>query len=106
MSGQTGWRAVNSGLTNKNVRCLAINPLTPKIIYVGTENGIFVSPDRGSQWTQINSRLFHPVVTSIAVDPSNPETVYAGTDGGGVFKSTNGGQADPGAYADSWDDPD
>ena len=42
MDGGASWTARNTGLTNLNVRALAIDPVMPSILYAGTDgNGVF-----------------------------------------------------------------
>ncbi|MCX6097337.1 MAG: stalk domain-containing protein [Caldiserica bacterium] len=72
--------------------CLAIDPLSPSILYAGTGgSGVFRSLDSGTTSTAVNSGLTDPWVWSLAINPVTPATLYAGTDSHGVFLSTNGG---------------
>jgi hypothetical protein len=123
------WSAANSGLpvppVGANVqglrgRALAIDPVNPQILYLGTElafigsspptgiiNGLFKSTNGGATWTHASNGLpswsgsntTKLNVFAIAVDPSNPSTVYAAAARSGVdrssdasvYKSTDGG---------------
>jgi photosystem II stability/assembly factor-like uncharacterized protein len=89
--GGASWQAAGTDLTNAHVTALAIDPLTPGLLYAGTNNGVFKSIDRGKTWQAVNAGLTDLNVSSLAIDPANPATLYAGTDNGGVFKSTDGG---------------
>src|SRR5262245_10124989 len=74
------------------IQVLAIDPVTPSILYAGTGgSGIFKSTDSGENWSAANTGLSSPIVSAFAIDPATPTTVYAGTLGGGVFKSTDSG---------------
>src|ERR1051325_12154686 len=53
-SGDT-WAPSNVGLTNTNVRALAITPGGD--VYAGTFSGVFRSPDDGASWTAVNNGL-------------------------------------------------
>ncbi|HZS05030.1 MAG TPA: Ig-like domain-containing protein [Blastocatellia bacterium] len=83
------WVSINNGLSNLNVRALAL--VGARDLYAGTDGGgIFYSSDFGDTWTQVGSTtsgLTNENVTSLAVDGAN---IYAGT-GGGVFVSTTNG---------------
>lgn len=73
---------------------LAIDPVTPTILYAGTPSGVYKSMDGGATWNAANSGLTdlaspNPDVGALAIDPATPTTLYAGT-GVGVFKSTDG----------------
>jgi hypothetical protein len=71
---------------------LAIDPLTPSIVYAGTSRGAYKSIDGAGSWTAVNTGLpDNAVVSSLAIHPVTTTTFYAGTWGAGVFKSTNGG---------------
>jgi photosystem II stability/assembly factor-like uncharacterized protein len=123
------WAAANSGLPVPPVganaldlrgRAIAIDPVNPQILYLGTEltfvgsappsgvaNGVFKSTNGGTTWTQSSNGL--PTWTgsnttrlnvfALAIDPTNPSTIYAaaarsGSDRSsqaGVYKSTDGG---------------
>ncbi|RIE11789.1 hypothetical protein SMC3_08350 [Candidatus Cryosericum hinesii] len=94
------WTAMSTGLTNMTVWGLAINPVTPSTLYVGTYNGgIFRSTDSGAHWTPVNTGLPLPYlpIGSFAINPDTPSTLYAATlsggEGavGGVFRSTDSG---------------
>ncbi len=79
----TSWAAENTGLSGSDVRALAV---TGTSIWAGTDNGIYVSTDSGSNW--INSGLTNNQVTSLAVVGAN---IFAGTERNGIFLSTNNG---------------
>jgi photosystem II stability/assembly factor-like uncharacterized protein len=56
--GGTNWSAANTGLTNKRVRALAIDPTAPNTLYAGTYGGgVFKSTDGGTSWSSANSGL-------------------------------------------------
>ena len=84
--GGGNWSAVNTGLTNTDVRALAIDPATPATLYAGTYGGgVFKSMNGGGNWTAVNTGLTNTYVFALAIDPATPATLYAGTSGGGVF---------------------
>jgi len=82
----------NYGMTNLNIRTIAINPATHSILYAGTSgSGIFKTTNGGISWNPINNGLTNLDITTIAIDPTAPAVIYAGTWGGGVFKSLDAG---------------
>jgi hypothetical protein len=86
------WAAAGSGLANRCVTSLAIDPLNPSTIYAGTNEGVFRSTDGGASWRSIRSGMdFLLNVLALAIDPVSPSTIYAGALLEGVFKSTNRG---------------
>ena len=81
-------------LLSKNVAAVAIDPLNPRVLYVGTLNSysslgaVLKSSDGGSSW---NTVLLNAEGHTVLVDPADPQRVYVGTEGGDVYRSTNGG---------------
>ncbi|HET9232666.1 MAG TPA: hypothetical protein VFP10_00835, partial [Candidatus Eisenbacteria bacterium] len=70
-----------AGLEGESVRALALSPLDPRYIAVGTLSGLFLSQDRGAHWKRITPEN-HPDLRnleSVAFDPHNPELLYVGT---------------------------
>jgi hypothetical protein len=93
IDGGESWIPVNTGLTNKKVLSLTVNPQISDIVYAGTDGGgVFKSVDGGANWTDANIGLTNLSVNVIVINPffQSPDMLYAGT-GGGVFKSYNGG---------------
>jgi photosystem II stability/assembly factor-like uncharacterized protein len=86
------WTAVNTGLTDIDIRALAIDPVTPNTLYAATDGGgVFKSTNGGGNWNAININLTVFRLASLAINPLDSDTLYAGTFGG-VFTSTNGGE--------------
>ena len=57
-------------------------------LFVGTDNGVYLSTNSGGNWTPVSSGLTTTSVLCLAVSGTN---TFAGTGGGGVFLSTNNG---------------
>ena len=74
------WTPTNNGLTNLNINSVVIDPNNHETIYVGTDNGAFISYDGGQTWGEISEGLIGPrIVFSIVVDPQDSNNVYAVT---------------------------
>ena len=95
---------------------IAIDPVDPSIIYVGTSNrdgsqfsgeatqppaGLFKSTDAGGSWVRLGSPFpssapsnadlfFGQVINVVIVDPANPQVVYLASNFG-VYVSADGG---------------
>ena len=64
-------------LQDQDVRCLAVDPLNPALVYAGTQgNGILRSPDRGRSWMRCG--LEGRIVKAVAASPIEPGVLYAG----------------------------
>ncbi len=81
------WVQSNSGITNTTVRALS---LSGGNLFAGTNSGVFLSTDDGTNWTP--QGLSGIVINSIAIASirSVGTDLYAGTNDG-VFLSTNNG---------------
>ena len=77
-----GW--INTGLTNDTVSALAVKGDS---IYAGTDGGVFLSGNNGTNWTAVNTGLTNSKVYSLVIGKGN---IFAGTNGG-VFLSSNYG---------------
>ncbi|MEW6495536.1 MAG: putative baseplate assembly protein, partial [Cyanobacteriota bacterium] len=93
------WEKINRGLTNSQVRSLAINP-QGSVIWAGTTEGIFRSLDSGEywepvdSWADINKTLDKKEIQAVLSKPSNdsnqPDLIFVGTTEG-IFRSNDGG---------------
>jgi photosystem II stability/assembly factor-like uncharacterized protein len=96
MNNNGNWQPKNRGLTNADVRCLAVAPDPQHTLYAGTRGGgIFKSADRGRTWQAINTGLTVPegstiIIYGLAVEYPNYFKVYAATNVG-LFRSIDGG---------------
>ncbi len=98
------WQDANVGLPEGWIYTLAINPVTPNIIYAGTHSkGVFKSFDGGLTWAARNGGLanFPPAlplddnlkIRSLSIDPQNPDLILVGVWGGNsLFMTTNGAE--------------
>lgn len=92
------WHFANAGLPQNSslsypfVNVIAMDPITPSTVYIGTSEGIFRSTTDPESWSSLNDGLTNPNIgyNDFAIDPADPATLYAGTQGG-VFKSTTSG---------------
>ncbi len=104
------WNPIFDDQPMGSVGAIAVAPSDPKIIYVGsgeglqrpdlsTGDGIYKSTDAGKTWTNLNLRDAQQI-TSIVVDPKNPDRVFVSAEGHpygpnaerGVFRSHDGGK--------------
>ena len=91
--GEDGWEIVTNGLPeNPDVRAIAVHPLHPNVVYVGTQKGLFVSRDNGDAWSSLNTpTVQNEVVFSISFDPHNYDIIYVGTAPARMLVSRDGG---------------
>lgn len=75
-----------------NINAIATSPHAPGVIYIATDEGLYLSRDNGQsfQLTQVGEDAKR--VRSIVFDPRTAQTIYAGTSAG-FFRSLDGGKS-------------
>jgi len=105
------WEPIFDAEGTGSVGAIAIAPSNPKVIYVGsgeglqrpdlsTGGGVYKSTDAGKSWTHLGLRDAQQI-TAILVDPKDANRILVSVQGHpygpnaerGVFRSTNGGQS-------------
>ena len=102
---------IGAGVLPRILRCVAVSPHDPMVVFVGAEPAaLFRSDDGGTTWRESKAvaalvaerKWLYPVKTIpphiryILPDWHDPDTIYAAGQVGGLLKSTDGG--------DSWVD--
>jgi hypothetical protein len=72
--GAANWVPMNGGLTNLDVRALAVDPVVSSRVYAGTGAGVFVSDDGASSWVSYGPGAG---ISQLALDPADRNTIYA-----------------------------
>jgi photosystem II stability/assembly factor-like uncharacterized protein len=67
----------------------AVDPISPSVIYLGTDHGVTVTTDGGAQWT-IGNRGVTRAATTVAFHDGAPPTLYA-SNGRELVSSKNDG---------------
>jgi hypothetical protein len=61
-----------------SINALAVNPQARKVVYAGTDSGLFVSGDAGESWRHYKGGgLLAQGIEDLAIDP-NGRTLYIG----------------------------
>lgn len=81
------WTAINNGLpVDTDVLTLAIDPLVPTTLYLGShDSGAFKSIDGGDNWIAFNNGLTDTMIKTLVFNHATPSTLYVGTGGSGAF---------------------
>lgn len=78
------WAPIAGDLPEVPVNDLALDPIDPQRLFVGTDLGAWETTDGGAHWLPLGSNLPNVVVTSLALNASTG-TLVAATYGRGVF---------------------
>jgi photosystem II stability/assembly factor-like uncharacterized protein len=82
------------GLLDGKINTLLVTELdSVRVLYAGTDGGVFKSVDQGRTWVSCNDGLADRLVRSLALDPDDGRTLYAGTWNGRVHISRDGGSS-------------
>lgn len=84
------WTATSRGLDDLTVLALALDPVSPRVMYAGTDSGVFMSRDGGEAWERLGSRIATRNVRSLAVLPRRPTVLFAATDRGVLWSHDQG----------------
>src|SRR5262249_51226470 len=90
--GVTFRRACENMFVECHVRALAVHPRQPATLYLGSEQGLFISTDAAESWTKLPAPLDGLQVWSLWVAPRRPEVLLAGTCPSHLFRSEDGGR--------------
>jgi photosystem II stability/assembly factor-like uncharacterized protein len=82
--GQT-WKKITDNLPNSPVNVLVEDNVNPAILYVGTDNGLFISLNRGQNWQAFTNGL-PPVAVHDAVLQTEANDLVVGTHGRSIYK--------------------
>lgn len=88
------WELKSDGLpADPEIRCIAIAPNDPSIIYTGAQDGLYRSNDRGESWEKVDLPGATVPIWSAEFHPNDPEVVYAGGEDAKLCVSKDGGNS-------------
>src|SRR4051794_2952355 len=101
--GEGLWRSLDGGVSftrtcegmfvECHVRALAVHPDDARVLYLGTEQGLFRSDDGAEHWQRVGAPLDGLQIWSILLLPAAPEVILVGTCPARVFRSGDGGRS-------------
>ena len=84
-SAQPTWTAIGTGLPDASANAFVIDPINHNDLYIGTDRGVFNSPDGGTTWTQYGNGLPNVAVFDLAVQKKFG-ILRAATHGKGMYE--------------------
>ena len=86
------YRSTNGGAsftrvsaTIAGVKCIATDPVSPAMLYLGTQSmGVYATSDGGTTWTPFNDGLTNSSVNCLAL--ASGQYLHAGTNGGSGYR--------------------
>jgi photosystem II stability/assembly factor-like uncharacterized protein len=78
------WKSIKSNLPGGSANVIKEDPANPKILYLGTDLGVYVTTDGGKKWETLGSKLPTVYVHDIAIDTKENVMIIA-THGRGCF---------------------
>ncbi len=78
------WRPLSADLESATVNAVKEHPGNPDLLFVGAEDGVFVSTDRGESWSRLNNNMPWTPVDDLEIHVRDDDLV-AGTHGRGIW---------------------
>ncbi|MEM1119873.1 MAG: glycosyl hydrolase [Bacteroidota bacterium] len=80
------WQSISGNLPNEPVNTIKDDAKNPNILYVGTDNGLYVSLDKGASYMLMDNNLPAVAVHDLVVHPTTNDLVV-GTHGRSIYKA-------------------
>ncbi|HEY3917547.1 MAG TPA: hypothetical protein VGL83_07125 [Stellaceae bacterium] len=89
--GDGGFEQMKAGLpAPTSVHTITVHPLHPERVFIGTQDGPYLSEDHGAHWRRPDFPD-HVQIWSFLVHPLAPETIFAGASPVALYRSDDGG---------------
>ncbi|WP_298779551.1 glycosyl hydrolase [uncultured Polaribacter sp.] len=83
--GQT-WKNIGSAIPTSAVNVIKEDPVNENLLYVGTDNGLYVSLDSGNSWNSFSKNLPNVAVHDLVIQPTAKHLII-GTHGRSLYKA-------------------
>jgi photosystem II stability/assembly factor-like uncharacterized protein len=81
------WKSISANLPDTPVNVIVEDPENENLLFVGTDNGVYVSFDRGEKWQAFNNGLPYVAVHDLKIQPAAKD-LLVGTHGRSIYKTT------------------
>lgn len=79
------WKAINDAEVSGYAHVIKEDILSPDLLYLGTEFGLYISIDQGASWKAFNNGIPKKVAVHDIAIPTNEDGLVIGTHGRGVY---------------------
>ncbi len=87
LNGGLNWHAIDLTLPDIPVNCIIVDPTNPQRLYIGTDIGVYTSPDGGATWAVENTGFAHAPVEWLSVSSfGGTAHLFAFTRGRGAWR--------------------
>jgi photosystem II stability/assembly factor-like uncharacterized protein len=90
--GKTFQRTCEGMFVECDVRALVVHPNEASTLYLGSEQGVFVTTDGADHWSRLPAPVDGLQIWSLYVSPLQPGLIVAGTCPSDIYRSTDGGK--------------
>lgn len=80
------WTDISKGLPLSPVNVILEDPSNPDLLFVGTDNGLYLSLDRGASWHLFQSGIPNVAVHDLVIQPEEKHLIV-GTHGRSIYKA-------------------
>ncbi len=91
-AGGGAWEFLTKGLPeNPDVRAMVVHPTKPDVIYIGTQDGPYLSINGGDSWEKLGFPDRNAAIWTISIHPTRHNVLYAGTAPVALYRSLDSG---------------
>jgi len=80
------WKSISSNIPTSPVNVIKEDPENEQLLYVGTDNGLYVSFNQGKSWEAFGKELPNVAVHDVVIQPTAKEMIV-GTHGRSLYKA-------------------
>ena len=83
------WKSIHIGIPASSVNVIKEDPINEQILYVGTDNGLYISFNQGGSWEAFGKQLPSVAVHDLVIQPAAKHLIV-GTHGRSLYKAEIG----------------